>query len=162
MSLNWNLPETFSEKKLGYKYRYKGKETDEMNPILHRLIFLTMTLGGDLTGGEKAKADIKKRVAYITRTSPDLTTLSFGEEAQECQVWNGDEWVSFFSYYNPTARYKKNANGNVKELAGWDVIIDDNWIDFYWGLSTNADRKSFTKWFNHFNKKTLELMERGR
>lgn len=156
MSLNWQMPENSSESLLAYKYRHKGEETEEMHPILHRLVFLTMTLGGDLTGGDKAKQDIKRRVAYITRVSPDLTTLTFGEEADKCEVMVDGKWVPFRDAFNPKPRFD-----NDGKVSGWQVVVDAKWIDLYWGLSTNADRKPFLKWFNGFNKRTLELMDRG-
>lgn len=156
MSLNWQLPENSSEALFAYKYRYEGEETEEMHPILHRLIFLTMTLCADLTGGDKAKADVKKRVNYITRTSPDLTTLTFGEDAEKCEVLVGGKWTPFRDAFNPSPRFDKDGKVN-----GWSIVINDEVIDRYWGLSTNADRKPFNAWFTHFNKRTLELMERG-
>jgi hypothetical protein len=128
-----------------------------MHPVLHRLIFLTMALGNDLTGDEKAKADIKKRLAYIDRVDPEMVTLSFGEDADSVQVWNGKEWVNFTLYFETEPRY--GANGKVE---GWEVVIDGKWIDLYWGLWTNATSKPFTKWFNDYNKRTLELIEAGR
>jgi hypothetical protein len=157
MSLNWQLPENFSENLLGYKSRYKGKEQPEsQHPVLHHLIFLTMTLGGDLTGNDKAKADIKKRVAYIARVEPRLVTIQFGAEADKCEIWDGDKWVNFLTLFNPDPVIEQGG-----KISGWKFIIDDEWIDLYWGLSTNADRKPFRKWFNNFNKRTLEMLERG-
>lgn len=158
MSLNWQMPENTSETLLRYKTRYKGVEQKEMmHPVLHQLIFLTMTLGGDLTGNEMAKADIKKRVAYIAKVQPELITLNFGDEADKCDVWNGKEWMNFTLHFEAKPRYSSTQGG----IDGWQVVINDKWIDLYWGLSTNADRRPFTKWFNHFNKRTLEMMERG-
>lgn len=151
------MPENSSENLLAYKYRFKGKETEEMNPILHRLIFLTMTLCSDLDGDEKKKEDVKKRIAYINRTNPDLTTLTFGESAHECEIWNGEMWVAFNVYFNPKPRFDSNG-----KIDGWQVVINSTTIDQYWGLSTNADTKPFKKWFTHFNQRTLEIMERGR
>lgn len=157
MSLNWQMPENSSETILGYKTRFNGKEDEGQHPVLHRLIFLTMTLCADLTGNEKAKADVKKRVAYITRVEPDLTTLTFGEEAHLGEVWDGSRWVGFLEFFNPKPRYCPKG-----KLSGWQVVVNDKWVDLYWGLSTNASRKPFKKWFSDFNKRTLELMESGR
>ena len=145
------MPENSSKQVLAYKTRYNGKEQETMHPVLHRLIFLTMTLCADLTGNDKAKADVKKRIAYITRTSPDLTTLNFGEDANKVEVWNGTEWVNFVNQFNPTERITR-----VGEIDGFDVVINDEWVDRYWGLSTNASRKPFKKWFADFNKQVLE------
>jgi hypothetical protein len=156
MSLNWQMPENSSETLLTYKTRYDGKEQETMHPVLHRLIFLTMTLCADLDGNEKAKEDVKKRVAYITRTSPDLTTLGFGSEACNVEVWNGDKWVPFIECFAPTPRFD-----NEGKVDGFDVVIDNKWVDLYWGLSTNASPKPFKKWFSDYNKRTLEMMERG-
>lgn len=147
------MPENSSESLLAYKLRHKGVEHKEMNPILHRLVFLTMTLCADLT---KDKADVKKRVAYINRVSPDLTTLTFGAEASECEIWNGTEWVGFVAHYKPKPRFDDNG-----KVDGWQVVINADTVEAYWGLSTNASRKPFKKWFNDFNKRTLEMMERG-
>lgn len=155
MSLNWQMPKNSSEQILGYKTRYEGKEDETQHPVLHRLIFLTMTLNADLDGNEKAKADVKKRVQYISRVSPDLITLGFGKDAEKGEVWGGNKWVPFREYFKPTPRF----NNGVQD--GWEIKIDSYWIDTYWGLSTNADRKPFKKWFADFNKRTLEMMERG-
>jgi hypothetical protein len=153
MSLNWNAS-TLSENLLRYKTRYNGTEDEDMSPVLHRLIFLTMTLCEDLSGKQGKKADVKKRIAYIAKVSPDLITLSFGDEAPKGEVWNGTEWVPFLDYWKPKTRYH---NGKVD---GYDVTITAETIDLYWGLSTNASRKTFSKWFKDFNKRTLELMGR--
>jgi hypothetical protein len=156
MSLNWTMPENSSDVILKYKYRYKGKEHEMMHPVLHRLIFLTMTLCIDLDGNEKHKADVCRRIDYIKKVQPDLVTLSWGSEAKDIEVWNGESWINFIKLFNPNPRF--NDKGKV---AGLEVVIDRKWINIYWGLSTNASPKSFKKWFNFFNKRTLEMMERG-
>lgn len=124
--------------------------------MLYRLIFLTMALNADLDGDEKAKADVKRRVKYISVASPDLITLGFGRDADKGEVWDGEKWISFVEYFKPSRRFSSEGN-----QTGWNVRIDDKWIDTYWGLSTNADRKPFKKWFVDFNQRTLEMMDRG-
>ena len=154
MSLDWTVPENISDQLRYYKYRYKGKEREEeMHPVLHRLIFLTMTLCADLSGTDKDKADVKKRIAYITKTSRDLVAISWGGEARDVEVWNGDKWVPFIEYFNPTPQF--NDEGKVE---GLEVVINDKWIDLYWGLTTNASPKPFKQWFTFFNKRVLEMM----
>jgi hypothetical protein len=157
MSLNWQMPENSSKNVLAYKTRYKGKEDETMHPILHRLIFLTMRLCADLDGSEKDKQDVKRRMDYIRLTDPELVTLGFGSEANQVEVWDGEKWVGFVEHFKPTKRFNQDG-----KMVSWEVVITDEWIDKYWGLSTNADRKTFTKWFTHYNKVVLDVMERNR
>jgi hypothetical protein len=156
MSLNWQASDNTSESLLTYKTRFKGKEDESQHPVLHRLIFLTMTLKADLDGNEKHKADVKKRVAYINLTNSDLTTLTFGEEADKVEVWDGEKWVGFVEHFKPKKRFDQDGS-----ISGWQVVINDKWVDKYWGLSTNADRETFSKWFKSFNESTLRIMERN-
>lgn len=139
MSLNWKASPTTHPDLLRVRWRYKGKETEDMHPMLHRLIFLTMALGADYT---KKREDVLKRIKLLRAVDADLVTLNYGDEAEQVEFYSAGEWVPFLKYY-PTA---------VKTEDGYSVTIDANWVDRYWGLSTNADRLPFSK----FSKRMVE------
>ena len=152
MSLNWQMPHDTSEQLLTYRHRYNGKVQEQMHPVLHHLIFFTMTICADFAH-DPQKDDVKKRVAYINKVSPNLTTITWGEDAPKGEIWNGKKWVGFLEYFDPTPRFDSDG-----EINGYTVTIDDKWIDLYWGLATNCDGKSFKKWFSDFNERLLETV----
>jgi hypothetical protein len=155
MSLDWKVSEETPETLLNIKTRKKlnHKIVNEIqHPVLHRLIFLTMTLNTDLCG---KKDDVKKRLKYINAVQPSLSTLKWGEEINQYDIWDGNEWVDLVSHLNLKPHFYE------KGIDGYSMIINDEWIDKYWGLWTNADTKNFNSWFSNFNKRTLEMVMRG-
>lgn len=137
MSLNWQAPKGISDELLELKPHYKGKTREAiMHPVLHRLIFLTMRLGCDLT---RSQSDVTHRIGILRMYQPDLVTLQYDDNAdKDLAFLHGGKVVKFLDYY-PNA---------VKTADGWSVPIDADWIVRYWGLSTNADRIPFKKWLN--------------
>lgn len=135
MSLNWQLPEGVSKDLLTITPVYKGKTGEPtMHPVLHRLIFLTMRLGCDLT---KNQPEVTSRVATLAALQPDLVNLQYDEDADKDLAFLHDGRVIKFLDYYPHA---------VKTADGWNAPINADWIVRYWGLSTNATRVPFKKW----------------
>ena len=149
MSLNWQAAEGTPDSLLTIKPVYKGKTLEEqMHPILHRLIFLTMRLGCDLT---RNQSDVVHRIACLRMYAPDLVTLQYDEDADKHLAFDhAGERLTFLQYY-PNA---------VKTADGWQVPIDGDWIVRYWGLSTNADRIPFKKWLNGEAKRAAKEVAR--
>lgn len=143
MSLNWQADKNTPNDLLTLRWRFNGKESESMHPVLHHLIFLTMRLGCDFT---KDREGVLKRIKLLRKTHPDLVTISYGDEAEKVEMFHNGKWVKFLDYYpRADARYE-NVSRGVRRIVGWDVPIDADWVDRYWGLSTNADRKPFSKW----------------
>jgi len=156
MSLNWKVSEETPETLVNIKYRNKTNHedvTEMMHPVLHRLIFLTMSLNTDLC---EKKEDVKKRLKYINAVQPSLSTIKWGDEISQYEIWNGTEWVDLVNHLCLKPLYSE------KGINGYSMIINSEWIDNYWGLWTNADRKNFASWFTNFNKRTLEMLMHGR
>lgn len=137
MSLNWQASKSTSDDLLTITTVYKGKKQEPtMHPVLHRLVFLTLRLGADLTG--KSQTDVIQRIALLRAYAPDLVTLQYDDDADKHIAYFHDGRVIKFLDYYPNAYKGKDG--------GWNVPIDHDWVHAYWGLSTNADRLSFKKW----------------
>lgn len=135
MSLNWQLPKGVSKDLLTITPVYKGKTQEAtMHPILHRLIFLTMRLGCDLT---RNQSEVASRLATLAVYQPDLVSLQYDEDADRDLAFLHNGRVVKFLDYHPNA---------VKTADGWSVRINADWVIRYWGLSTNATRIPFKKW----------------
>jgi hypothetical protein len=137
MSLNWQTSKNLDPLYLSVKPIFKGKASEAiMHPVLHRLIFLTMRLGCDLT---RNQADVVQRIAILREYAPDLVTLQYDENADRDLAFQHGNGILKFTEYYPRA---------TKNAYGWSVPIDASWVAQYWGLSTNADRIPFKKWVN--------------
>lgn len=142
MSLNWQASKDTDELYLTIKTIYKGKEIKEvMHPVLHRLIFLTMRLGCDLT---RNPADVVQRIAFLRECEPDLVTLQYDNDADKHIEYRHGNGILKFTEYYPRA---------FKTAHGWSVPIDASWVAQYWGLSTNATRIPYKKWLKAESKR---------
>lgn len=155
MSLNWKVSEDLHKSFITQKTRYKGVEQpDGMHPVLHRLIFLTMTLKH---APERGLKEFNRRLKYASKVSPDLTDLNFGDGVEHVEIETERGWVPWTEVYT-TARKRFDKDG---KLDGYTVSIDENWTRIYDSLSTNADHATFAQWFKKFNDSTLSIIERG-
>lgn len=146
MSLNWQAPKGISEDLLTVTPVWDGEvQEPTMHPMLHRLIFLTMRLGADLT---RNQPDVIHRIACLRMYAPDLVTLQYDEDADKRLAFKHDGRVVKFLDYYPNAS---------KTADGWQVVIDSDWVVRYWGLSTNASRIPFKKWLNAEAKRAKEV-----
>lgn len=154
MSLDWKMPDNCDKSLLTYKTSYDGEIKEQMHPVLHSLIFLTMALDTDYT---KDIEDVKRRAKWIRKVNPEYLTLEFGYDAQNVNVWTDNHgWVSFLKYWgNFEKRVFTNSENN-----GWKIIIDDEWIEKYKGLWTNVGHKPFKTWFKRYNDVSLKSLER--
>jgi hypothetical protein len=155
MSLNWQMPENSDKSLLTYKSRYNGKEEEQMHPVLHSLIFLTLGLDKDYT--DKNLSDVKRRIKWIKKVTPEYVTITFSGEANNAEVWYQDKWIPFLEYWQTATPVRFELPDKIEH---WKIVIDDNWVDKYKGLSTNVSPKPFKTWFNRYNKVSLDSLER--
>jgi hypothetical protein len=166
MSLDWQMPENSDESLLTYKTRYNGEEHEIMHPVLHCLIFLTLST--DIDYETKNLKDAKRRIKWIKRLNPRYLTLIFGKDALKVEVWYKDKWISFKEYWENTGDTTAE-NNNISQLDkltfgenAIEIDINDKWIEKYKGLWTNVGHKTFQTWFNRYNKFVLAELERQR
>lgn len=110
-----------------------------LHPKIEKLMWLTIVINRDLTGGDKAKVEFKMRLHSLQMMGL-CSPMSVGTVAyeKEPETWKGATLVGKGQY----ARYEYN-------LTGADV-------DAYWGLETNVwGREAFSKWLVRLTKLQL-------
>ena len=106
------------------------KQKEILHPKLENLMWLTMLVNRDLTGGAKAKLEFKKRF-HAAQMLGAISPMEIGTVAyeKEPETWKGATLVGKGKY----ARYQ------------YAITSED--IEAYWGLETNVfGREAFSKW----------------
>lgn len=104
-----------------------------MNPVLHRLIWLTLSLNCSPYGGERNRTKFTERFKFYTENVERLT-IGFGKEFLDLNP----DWVETLSkeHLKPTKR-----EGEFE----YEITMFD--VDKAWGLETNAYSSETTaKW----------------
>lgn len=125
MSLDW-LAEKLPKSIRNYTFLSDtGEPTTVMHPKMEALIWLTLTLRMNYTGGINKKREVLKRVQYL-RSKDKLPALWVGEKTlkEDPATWQGAD-----------------KNGKY-------ILTDQDVLD-YWGLWTNSvysTDNAFPKW----------------
>lgn len=158
MSLNWQAEDVVLPYRTITVKHTNGKEESQLHPVLERLIWNTMIIGGDY--GQMKEDDLKLRMALMNRLDPELFVLQFGEghtdllfrvpciqnkKMAEVLGLDDTQLVPFDEYWKELGFYWDKCE--LQEKGGIKVYItpDQVW-KYYRGLHTNADRKTFKKW----------------
>lgn len=102
-----------------------------LHPKIEKLMWLTMLINRDLTGGAKAKLEFKMRL-HALQTMGFCCAMEIGTVAyeKEPETWKGAKLV---------------AKGTPYERYAYDLTSED--VEAYWGLETNVfGREAFSKW----------------
>jgi hypothetical protein len=111
-----------------------------LHPKIERLMWLTISINRDLTGGAKAKLEFKMRLHTLQMlglcSAMEIGTVAYEKEPE---TWKGAKLVAEGT---PYARYT------------YELTSDD--VEAYWGLKTNVwGREAFSKWLVRLTKLQL-------
>lgn len=101
-----------------------------LHPKIENLMWLTMLINRDLTGGAKAKLEFKKRL-HAAQMMGAISPMCIGTVAYEKEpdTWKGATLVG------------KGRN------AWYEYALTSEDVEAYWGLETNVwGREAFSKW----------------
>ena len=127
MSLNYDLTDCKSKQKLISTWNPERNLSEtQLNPIIHRLIWLSLALECSPAGGKRNRTKFIKRFKfYAEHVEPHY--LRFGKEFAE----RNPEWFAtlFPAQLSPDERWEDYYRYEISQLD----------VDQVWGIRTNCD-----------------------
>lgn len=155
MSLDWQATDIPEHLRNWTTRSPEGKEDTQMHPLMHRIIWLTMILGG--SPSDLKESDLHARLAVINRLDPDMLKMTFGAALTDWKVRqpqdDGDEWLTLEEYFHRLqVPYIVNRDDDCRPTLHLTPSVISR---LYGTLWTNADRRPFATWRKRYCENVL-------